>query len=264
MMTAKKTIFSFAVMSLMLFVAGTAGAHWATGDGHKMHEPQLPDPDGWDIDMTNYTLADDWKCSETGLVDDIHFWYSVQDDISIDPFPPPHFTKVKVSTHDNEPEKGSPYSHPGTLLRSWEFDVDETMLNGPFPGNQGWDDPQPLANSQPNDHIWYWQLNITDISRQVDDPFTQQEGEIYWLDLQVQPISGTEQLVGWKTTEGIFMDDAVYQTPGVAPGWAPIAVCTANMPTDLAFVITPEPTTLGVLLLGGLAMLKHKRKKVSC
>ena len=49
-------------------------------DHHKMHFPQLPDEDGWDV-SSGYTgqmqcLADDWMCSESGYVTDIHFWGS--------------------------------------------------------------------------------------------------------------------------------------------------------------------------------------------
>jgi len=40
-----------------------------------MHYPQLPDTDGWDVDATMpITVVDDWTCSETGWVKDIHFW----------------------------------------------------------------------------------------------------------------------------------------------------------------------------------------------
>ena len=43
---------------------------------HKMHFPQLPDEDGWDVNATDMCLADDWECSETGYVTDVHFWGS--------------------------------------------------------------------------------------------------------------------------------------------------------------------------------------------
>ena len=45
-----KTVLSFTVMSLMVIVAGSARADWDKGDDHKMHWPQLPDPNGWDVD----------------------------------------------------------------------------------------------------------------------------------------------------------------------------------------------------------------------
>ena len=43
----------------------------------KMHYPQLPDENGWDVNATwPLVLADDWLCTETGWVKDIHFWGS--------------------------------------------------------------------------------------------------------------------------------------------------------------------------------------------
>jgi hypothetical protein len=54
---------------------------WNVGDPHKMHYPQLPDETGWDVNATQpLVLADDWECSETGWVKDIHFWGSWRHD----------------------------------------------------------------------------------------------------------------------------------------------------------------------------------------
>ena len=54
-----------------------AWADWQPGDGHKMHFPQLPDENGWDVKgCEGICLADDWECSESGPVTDIHFWGS--------------------------------------------------------------------------------------------------------------------------------------------------------------------------------------------
>lgn len=33
----------------VLALGGPALADWQPGDGHKMHFPQLPDEDGWDV-----------------------------------------------------------------------------------------------------------------------------------------------------------------------------------------------------------------------
>ena len=256
MKTAKKTILFLVVLSLALSLPATARAHWISDDGHKMHYPQPPNPDGWDIDMTTYVLADDWKCSEDGPVSDIHFWYSVEYDYG--DVMPPHFAAVNVSIHDDVPAGANPtYSHPGTLRWSREFAVLPEMIAGPWEGYQGWDSPLPDSDCRYDDHIFYWQLNITDI----DEPFIQEEGKIYWLDLQI--ISPVDESVGWKTTYQPFGDDAVYQTAaGAAPTWAPIAVCEDNQRRDLAFVITPEPATLLVLALGLIpALLRLRRRR---
>jgi hypothetical protein len=53
---------------------------WLPGDEHKMHYPQLPDEVGWDVNATYpEILADDWRCSETGWIKDVHFWGSWKD-----------------------------------------------------------------------------------------------------------------------------------------------------------------------------------------
>ena len=67
------------------FVAGVASADWDEGDDYKMHYPQLPDPNGWDVSFINGPLGDDWKCTDSGPVDDIHMWVSFRGDVVPDP-----------------------------------------------------------------------------------------------------------------------------------------------------------------------------------
>jgi hypothetical protein len=76
-----KTPITFLAMACVALLAAPAIADWNPGDGHKMHFPQLPDEDGWDVNATTngdpyVCLADDWMCSQTGPVEDIHFWGS--------------------------------------------------------------------------------------------------------------------------------------------------------------------------------------------
>jgi len=72
----KKTI----LMSMgILLVCSMSQADWNEGYPNKMHYPQLPKEGGWDVAMPSQwpmRIADDWQCSQTGLVSDIHFWVS--------------------------------------------------------------------------------------------------------------------------------------------------------------------------------------------
>ena len=254
-----KTLSTMIIVVLACGPASPALADWQVGDEAKMERPQLPDPNGWDIDMTEYTLADDWRCSETGVVTDIHFWYSVKGDK--DEISTPHIRQIRVSIHDNIPVGPGNFSIPGPLLWEHTFDETEFRIAGPWGGIQGWDRPEPDTNCEPDDHTRYWQVNIEDIA---PDPnhglFRQEIGNIYWLDLSVVPAaSGTDPLeIGWKTTEEINYDSAVYlDANGI---WQMIAVCTDDHETDLAFVIVPEPITMGLLAAGALAMLRRRRK----
>jgi hypothetical protein len=242
----------FTICSLVLIVTVAARAHWQEGEPYKMHYPQLPDELGYDIDMTNYVLADDWGCTETGLVEDIHFWYSVQngDDIY-----PPHFSQVKVSIHDDD--RTGAFSKPGAQRWGRTFSATEIIINGPFDGYQGWDNPEEYSNCRYPDHYTYWQVNITDI----DSPFIQQEGNIYWLDLQVMGVEDPyNHAVGWKETNVPYWEDAAVYRLAAGGSWERIAVCSENRFCNLAFVITPEPATMAILGLGSLVLLPRRRR----
>ena len=87
----QKKIVGIFVCTLLIVTStaltSTTLAHWDKRDGHKMHYPQLPDPNGWDVDATYrkseqgcIALADDWQCSKSGLIKDIHFWGSWKND----------------------------------------------------------------------------------------------------------------------------------------------------------------------------------------
>ena len=129
----KKTVYFL----VFLFITGTLMADWVPGDGHKMHYPQLPDPDGWDVALYEgpLYLADDWQCSETGYVCWIHFWISYWEDTIEE------IAYIHLSIHDNIPVGPNGYSIPGNLLWSYDFQPGEFTIAGPEIGDQGWFDP---------------------------------------------------------------------------------------------------------------------------
>ena len=72
----KRPKFKIIILLLLGICVGLAQAHWVPEDGHKMHFPQMPDPSGWDICLRPMAVADDFQCSASGPISDIHFWVS--------------------------------------------------------------------------------------------------------------------------------------------------------------------------------------------
>ena len=162
------------VFLCIFFSSAYAFADWDPGDGHKMHYPQLPDPNGWDVYNFQTLLGDDWQCSSSGPVTDIHFWGSWQGD---DPIRN-DLLVFDISIWSNRPAgqiEPPPFSTPEERLWQRTFSYPEFNVRGPQTGDQGWLEP-PDVFIRP-DHNLFWQYNITNIQ----DPFIQQQGEIYWL-----------------------------------------------------------------------------------
>jgi len=248
----KQVIFSLAAFS---FAVIAAQADWDPGDPYKMHNPQMPDENGWDINVHDYVLADDWQCSETGPVTDVHFWLSWQGDGG----DPSMINTITLSIHDDvpaDPGAGIPFSHPGQQLWGGTFTVGQFIGRGPFAGDQGFayepDDPSQWVRP---DHSNYWQINITNIQ----DAFVQQEGTIYWLDVNVQTDQGT--VVGWKTSLDHWNDQAVFWDDPSQSWLRVIDDPITGDPIDMSFVITtPEPQSAMLAVLGfGLLCLRRKR-----
>ncbi len=270
-----------AVTALVL-LAAPATADWDPNDFSKY--VQHPDPTGWDVMFTEdpsgfrtVRLADDFPCYETGRITDVHLWFSVLGDY-IDPREV--VDKIHLSIHENIPADTAadfPWSHPGALRWEWDFPYDDEKVKiRPYDeGLQGFMYPDPECPEYiRDDHSQIWQANIL---IDPEDAFLQEgtaaNQRIYWLDASISLKPGTYAELGWKTSQGFWEpreldDDAVFWyegDPAVGPptGWYPLVDPTGKS-LNLAFVITPEPGTvvmlLGAGLIGLLAYARRRRK----
>jgi hypothetical protein len=242
-MEKKKTKLSLLFVALLLFCgAGIAFGDWDEGGPHKMHYPQLPDPCGWDVNFNADAMFDDWMCSESGYVTDIHFWLSCKGDVwdpelTGEPCPIARLLiYIYADMPADDPCNQCEYSHPtGPAL--WSIDInpfDANLIRHAGTGQQGWIDwqqePYPLVID--NDHVHYYQINVTDIP----EPFFQEENTIYWLGIHLHTYDDELWTFGWKSSQDHWNDNAVYFYGGWDEMYDP---CTAE-PMDLAFVITSE------------------------
>ncbi|MCK4427510.1 MAG: hypothetical protein KAW16_03390, partial [candidate division Zixibacteria bacterium] len=191
---------------------------------HKMHFPQLPDLEGWDVyALFSKTLADDWQCSATGPVLDIHFWGSWKD-MDGDPYtddfqtPMPFF---QLSIHRNIPETpDTPWSRPGEQIWFWEGEVPGTPFEPP--AMEHWFNPN-TGEVLYNDHVPYWRYDFFfDQADPPPEPFFQDKDSIYWLNISAQYIDPLYYQWGWKSSRDHFMDDATYTDNPPDGPWFPL------------------------------------------
>jgi hypothetical protein len=225
---------------------------------------QSPDPYGWDVSFTNAVLADDWQCPQSGPVSSISFWVSFKGG-----FEPPQegdFTgpDLHISICADIPAVEGQYSMPGNVLWERTFSDAQGSSSGGYNGqedgrgNQGWFDPF-TGEATANDHTAYYLVSTNSIA----DPFIQQAGTIYWLEIAAILPTGENYEVGWKTSYNHFMDDATWSSS--AAGWQDLhypendPLYRGGQSIDLAFVITPEPATMCLFGLGALSLIRRKK-----
>jgi hypothetical protein len=218
----------FAVVVLIGgYMATPVVAHWDPGECYKMHYPQLPidlvDPgsNGIDVAFEFGRLADDWQCTESGEVTDIHFWISWENSMvgAIDGF--------TVAIWSDNPVGPDGYSIPDSLLWSRDFAPGDFVVRDMDDHVQDWFNPWTGEYSSADHFVWQ-QINIIDI----EAPFYQEEGDIYWLEIDMWGA----QFCGWKVSGSEhFRDDAVYRD---FPRFKELRDPNTLESLDLAFVIT--------------------------
>lgn len=214
------------VAGFLLAQVQPAPGDWNPGDTFKMHFPQLPDPEGWDICLVDQWIADDFECTESGPIRDLHFWISWQNDIEA-PVDPDTF-EVEIFSDAG--------GMPGTSLWRLAPGTANVVTRPDGMGAQGWHCPV-FQWVVPNDHFGIHQINITEIQ----EPFIQQAGAIYWLVLRA-PILMADTDVGWKTSA----NDPPFPPFGSPARWSTDQMMWPFIETpamglllhDMAFVIT--------------------------
>jgi hypothetical protein len=206
---------------------------------------QLPDEteNGIDIriddtDGIMRTVADDFECTTTEPILDVHFWGSWKGDEK------GQIRVIHLSIHEDIPAEQSPtgYSMPGELL--WEMDFynyDETVY-ADVPGEWWWDPYTGELIPMADYVIWQYDIYIDPDVAFVQQG-TQSDPIVYWLDIYVKldPAVGGE--FGWKTSVDHWNDDAVYYQND-DPYWFEL-IYPPNHPyhgesIDMAFRITGE------------------------
>ncbi len=221
---------------------------WQRGDLHKMHWPQLPDLSaaGTDVSLSDAVLADDFRCSATGPVRDIHIWASFLDDTP--PKEGPNSLTLELRIYSDVPADGKTWSRPGELLWQQTFSPDQYTVSVIHDGPENWYDP--VMNSfLANNHRRAYQCDFC-----AAEPFVQQEGNVYWLAVSL-PDPNVSGGFGWKTTSRQWQwnDRAAYLPPDSSDWLAmdyPQGHGYAGQPLDLAFVITSGDNTTAAHDLG--------------
>ncbi len=179
---------------------------WTPGDTHKMHFPQLPNDSGFIVNSTlPAAAADDWQCSETGWVKDIHWWGSWRsgDEGTVLSY----VVSIYADIPANPP--GTPYSRPGNRLWQRTIFPDDLEITLDSTGIwEGWYDPgTDPEHIHHSDHLFHYQY---DLCLDSIDWFYQYNGNIYWLTIQANLSNPGSSHWGWKSTLDNFNDNAVF------------------------------------------------------
>ncbi|KPK75207.1 MAG: hypothetical protein AMJ79_12200 [Phycisphaerae bacterium SM23_30] len=186
---------------------------------------QLPDLsfNGIDIRVDDgRVIADDFECTSTNLLTDVHFWGSWKNDVE------GNIKKIHLSIHKDDPvgpdgfDPENKFSKPDPE-EIWSQDFigpDEFVIEHyytlPAPGEYWWDPVvgDPIAGG--DRRVWRVDIHI-DPTNAFIQRGTPDSPVIYWLDIRVD--TDEESEFGWKTRQwpDHFMDDAVFDRGSELP-----------------------------------------------
>ena len=160
-----RTLLLVMLAGLLLLPASFVFGDWDVGMPAKWI--QYPDLDMTGIDinasplaMGDYILADDFQCTERGVLTEIHIFGSWLDDAL--PMGDAGQVMFTLSIHADIPEDQSPtgFSMPGEVLWLWDIQAGDFMVRPYAEGiMEGWMDPPEMYLPPPADTIC-WQYNF--------------------------------------------------------------------------------------------------------
>jgi hypothetical protein len=214
--------------------AADTSCDWRPGQPYKMHWPQLPDlsPAGMDVSLSKAQLADDFRCTASGTITNIHIWGSFTSDVL--PKGGAGGEVFNASILSDVPASGRVPSQPGQVLWTRTFMPGEYTFEEVNDGPEDWYEPVADAYVAVN-HRKAYQFNFCI----AQGGFEQKEGTVYWLAISADANLNCE--VGWKTTPPrLRWNDAAVYAAG-AGVWLPMDYpanhLDAEQPVGLAFVI---------------------------
>ncbi len=158
-------------------------------------------------------VADDWLCKEGKPITEVHFWGSYLDRTGREHWeqensgppanllpPTPGVETFKLSFHQDVPAGSDPemvWSHPGELIREVRVEFNEVS-------EHYWDS---VPHTDVTGHIW-WEHKFYYIVK-LKEPFAQEAGKVYWLDIAASPAAGSNWGWGWETSKDHWNDNAV-------------------------------------------------------
>ncbi len=238
----------FVFVFALVVLSTPAGADWDIDQSYKWL--QLPDLDdtGMDVaasavDAGGRVLGDDFQCTETGPITDIHIWGSWLNDLLPFGEDPNAATFTLSIWSDNPAGSGGEYSTPAQELWSMVFSPGQFSSRIWAEGlSEGWFGPPD--NYLPLGDTICWQYNFfIDPGEAFIQEGTPDVPIIYWLVVQARP-DDLDTRFGWKTSLDHWNDDAVWGD-GIVPfpgPWYelryPWGHPMEGQSIDLAFVIT--------------------------
>jgi hypothetical protein len=216
---------------------GTAQTECVETNGVKY--VQNPNLDGG-LDVWNepYVLADDFVCTNSGPISDIHLWGSwLKNAVDLGAI------TFWLGVYDDVPVSATNtgFSHPGNLLWQQWFAPGAYAENFYATAAESFLDPGPPAIVGTDNAAYYYCFYPTNPLIQLGSTSAP---KIYWLAAYAQLPGGATNEFGWKTTQAVQNDISVHAPwPGLPPtgnpGWTPTLLPSGG-PVDLAFKLTTQ------------------------